>query len=76
MLGVHAGGAVTYAGSLPIMCSKVPGSLELLFDARRSGPRCSPPAMGADESELAAKIAQRSFAQYGPLQTVLMRWPQ
>jgi hypothetical protein len=74
---VPAAGAVIYAGSLPITCSEGPGGLGRIFsDWRRRGPRCLSPGMVRDESEAAAEIARHSFAQYGPLATILMEYPR
>jgi len=77
VLNVPAGGTVIYAGSLPITCDEVPGTLKTIFSGSQMwGARCSSPLMVTDESELAAEIAQHSFVQYGPLATILMLGPQ
>lgn len=67
-LSVPAAGTVVYAGSLPFTCSHT-GFLATMLE-------CWPPVSVADESELAAHIAQTSFTQYGPFATILLQGPK
>ena len=74
LLSVPPGRAMIYAGSLPIACRE--RTAHQVFVEMTTAPICSLPAAVTDESELAVKVSQASFAQYGPLATILMKGPQ
>jgi hypothetical protein len=67
-LSVPAATPVLYAGSLPLTCTESRGIHHFLW--------CARPLTVTDESGSATQIAQASFAQYGPLATILMKGPQ